>query len=119
MKYPLSVYLIAGNEENYIKRCIQSFAGIAKEMVVCISRGSATPDKTEEIALSLGARIVHYQNKRTDWDHVDDFATARNTALDACSSEWCLWVDADDVMAEGGRRWWRRLLPLPLKRTLT
>ena len=104
MKYPLSVYLIAGNEENYIKRCIQSFAGIAKEMVVCISRGSATPDKTEEIALSLGARIVHYQNKRTDWDHVDDFATARNTALDACSSEWCLWVDADDVMAEGGEK---------------
>ena len=104
MKYPISVYLIAGNEEEYIERCLKSFAPIAKEMVVCISRGSATPDKTEEIASGLGAKIVHYKNKRDDWNHIDDFATARNTALDACSNEWCLWVDADDVMAEGGAK---------------
>jgi len=104
MKYPLSLYLIAGNEEAYIERCLKSFSPIAKEMVVCMARGSATPDKTEEIASGLGAKIVHYQNKRTDWDHIDDFATARNTALDACSSEWCLWVDADDVMAEDGEK---------------
>ncbi|NBV72540.1 MAG: hypothetical protein EBR60_10980, partial [Burkholderiaceae bacterium] len=43
-------------------------------------------------------------NQRTDWPHIDDFATARNTALGACSNEWCLWVDADDVMAEDGAR---------------
>jgi glycosyltransferase involved in cell wall biosynthesis len=104
MKYPVSLYLIAGNEEEYIERCLKSFAPIAKEMVVCISRGSVTPDKTEEIASELGAKIVHYNNKRTDWNHIDDFATARNTALEACSNEWCLWVDCDDVMAEGGER---------------
>jgi glycosyltransferase involved in cell wall biosynthesis len=104
MKYPLSVYLIAGNEENYIQRCIESFKPISKEVVVCMARGSATPDKTEEIALSLGARVVHYQNKRTDWEHIDDFATARNTALEACECEWALWVDADDVMAEDGEK---------------
>lgn len=104
MKYPLSVYLIAGNEEAYIQRCIESFKPIAKEVIVCMARGSATPDKTEEIALSLGARVVHYQNKRTDWEHIDDFATARNTALEACECEWALWVDADDVMAEDGEK---------------
>jgi len=104
MKYPLSVYLIAGNEEKYIQRCIESFKPISKEVVVCMARGSATPDKTEEIALSLGARVVHYQNKRTDWEHIDDFATARNTALEACECEWALWVDADDVMAEDGEK---------------
>ena len=59
MKYPLSVYLIAGNEEKYIQRCVESFKPISKEVVVCMARGSATPDKTEEIALSLGARVVH------------------------------------------------------------
>ena len=104
MKYPLSVYLIAGNEEAYIQRCIESFKPIAKEVIVCMARGSAKADKTEEIALSLGARVVHYQNKRTDWEHIDDFATARNTALEACEFEWALWVDADDVMAEGGEK---------------
>jgi len=104
MKYPLSVYLIAGNEEKYIQRCIESFKPISKEVVVCMARGSAKADKTEEIALSLGARVVHYQNKRTDWEHIDDFATARNTALEACDCEWALWVDADDVMAEDGEK---------------
>ena len=104
MKYPISVYLIAGNEEKYIQRCIESFKPISKEVVVCMARGVATPDKTEEIALSLGARVVHYQNKRTDWEHIDDFATARNTALEACECEWALWVDADDVMAEDGEK---------------
>jgi len=99
MKHDLSIYLIAGNEEAYIERCLKSFAPAAKEMVVCIARGSATPDRTEEIALALGARIVHYKNQKTDWPHIDDFASARNTALDACSCKWAMWVDADDEMA--------------------
>ena len=104
MKHPISVYLIAGNEEEYIGRCLESFKPISAELVVCIARGNLVPDKTEEIAKALGAKIVHYQNQRTDWPHIDDFATARNTALGACSNEWCLWVDADDVMAEDGAK---------------
>ena len=104
MKYPISTYLIAGNEEEYIGRCLESFKPISAELVVCIARGNLVPDKTEEIAKGLGAKIVHYQNQRTDWPHIDDFATARNTALGACSNEWCLWVDADDVMSEDGAK---------------
>jgi glycosyltransferase involved in cell wall biosynthesis len=104
VKYPISVYLIAGNEEEYIARCLQSFKPISAELVLCIARGNLVPDKTEEIAKALGAKIVHYQNQRTDWPHIDDFATARNTALGACSNEWCLWVDADDVMDEDGAK---------------
>jgi glycosyltransferase involved in cell wall biosynthesis len=104
MKYPISLYLIAGNEEAHIKRVIESFKPIAEEVIVCMARGSATPDKTEEIALSLGAKVIHYKNKKTDWPHIDDFASARNTALDACKNEWSIWVDADDVMAEDGEK---------------
>jgi glycosyltransferase involved in cell wall biosynthesis len=103
LKHPISVYLIAGNEEEYIARCLQSFKPISAELILCIARGNAIPDKTEEIARGLGAKIVNYTNKN-DWPHIDDFATARNTALEACSSEWCLWVDADDVMAEDGAK---------------
>jgi len=104
MKYPISLYLIAGNEEAHIERCIKSFAPLAKEVVVCIARGSATPDKTEEKALALGARVIHYKNKKSDWPHVDDFAAARNTALEACENDWSIWVDADDVMADDGEK---------------
>jgi len=101
VKYPISVYLIAGNEEAYIARCLESFKPMAEEFIVCISRGSLEADKTEEIALAHGARIVHYKNKNNGWNHVDDFASARNTALEACKNEWALWVDADDVMQPG------------------
>lgn len=100
MKNPVSLYLIAGNEEEYIERCIRSFAPLAAETVVCIARGSQEPDKTEEISKSLGAKVVYYQNQKTDWPHIDDFATARNTALNACSCDWSFWVDADDEMAK-------------------
>ena len=100
MRNPVSVYLICGNEEAYIGRCLESFKPLAKEFVVCIARGNVAPDKTEEIALACGARIVHYKNKKSEWPHIDDFATARNTALEACSCDWSIWVDADDVMAE-------------------
>lgn len=102
MKHDLSIYLIAGNEEAYIGRCLESFKPVAKEFVVCIARGSSAPDKTEEIALALGARVVHYQNQKADWPFVDDFSAARNTALNACSCEFQAWVDADDIMAEDG-----------------
>lgn len=101
MKHELSIYLIAGNEEEYIGRCLESFKPVAKEFVVAIARGNQTPDKTEEICKSFGAKVVHYKNKRIDWPHIDDFAEARNLALDNCSCEWAAWVDADDVMAEG------------------
>lgn len=74
---------------------------MAEEFVVCIARGSLEADKTEEIALAHGARVVHYKNKKADWPHIDDFASARNTALEACKNEWALWVDADDVMQPG------------------
>ena len=51
-----------------------------------------------------GAKVVYYKNKRTDWPHIDDFAAARNTALDACSEKWAMWVDADDEMQPGAER---------------
>jgi len=101
MKNPLSVYLIAGNEEAYIARCLESFKPIAEELVVCLARGAVAPDKTEEIARNFGATIVYYENTQKDWPHVDDFAKARNLALGACKNEWAIWTDADDVAVAG------------------
>lgn len=97
MKIPCSIYLIAGNEEAHIGRCIDSFKPLANDFVVCIARGSLAPDRTEEIAKEKGARIIHYENKQKDWPHIDDFAAARNMAMDECKDEWRMWVDADDV----------------------
>ena len=102
MKNPLSVYLICGgNEAEYLERCLNSFKPIAKEFVVCLAWGSNPTAEEEKVALAHGARVVHYKNQRTDWPHIDDFATARNTALEACYEKWAMWVDADDEMQPG------------------
>ena len=102
MKNPLSVYLICGgNEADYLSRCLDSFKPIAKEFVVCLAGGSNPTAEEEKVALAHGARVVHYKNQRTDWPHIDDFATARNTALEACSKKWAMWVDSDDEMQPG------------------
>ena len=102
MRNPLSVYLICGsNEAEYLSRVLKSFKPIAKEFVVCLAGGSASTAEEEKVALDAGAKVVYYKNQRTDWPHIDDFATARNTALEACSEKWAMWVDADDEMQPG------------------
>ena len=102
MRNPLSVYLICGpNEAEYLQRVLKSFKPIAKEFVVCLAGGSASTAEEERVAVDAGARVVYYKNKREDWPHIDDFASARNTALEACSEKWAMWVDADDEMQPG------------------
>ena len=101
MRNPLSVYLICGaNEAHYLSRCLESFKPISKEFIVCLSGGCNSTTEEEKIALAYGARVVYYKNQKTDWPHIDDFASARNTALNACSCDWSFWVDADDEMAK-------------------
>lgn len=102
MRNPLSVYLICGpNEAEYLQRVLKSFKPVAKEFVVCLAGGSASTAEEERVAMDAGARVVYYKNQREDWPHIDDFATARNTALEACSEKWAMWVDADDEMQPG------------------
>lgn len=100
MKPGLSVYLIAGREEACIGRCLDSLKPIADEIVVCLARGGQEPDRTEGIARQKGARVLCYQNapQNAAWPHVDDFAAARNAALDSCRHEWRMWIDADDIL---------------------
>jgi hypothetical protein len=99
----LSIYLIAGNEAKYIGRCLDAFKKYADELVVCIARGGLNDDGTEEIARSKGAKIVHYKNDPANagWPHVDHFGKARQTALEACTGQFAMWVDADDLPAAG------------------
>ena len=102
MKNPLSVYLICGsNEADYLQRVLKSFKPIAKEFVVCLAGGTNSTSQEEKIALDFGAKVVHYKNQKDGWNHIDDFAGARNTALQACSEKWAMWVDADDEMQPG------------------
>ena len=84
--YSLSLALIVRNEESRLERCLRSFEGQVDEIVVC---DTGSTDRTVEIAEACGARVVHLA-----W--VDDFAAARNFALEHTTGDWRLMADADE-----------------------
>ena len=51
----ISAAIITYNEEKNIERCISSLVNVADEIVVI---DSGSEDKTREIALKLGAKVI-------------------------------------------------------------
>lgn len=89
----LALVMIVRDEAASIARCLESVRGLVDEIVV-LDTGSR--DATPEIARSHGAQV-----HRFDW--CDDFAAARNAALDHASSAWNLVLDADEWLESGTR----------------
>ncbi len=84
----LSLSIIACNEEANLRRCLQSAADLASEIVVV---DSGSTDRTLDIAREFGARI-HSQN----WlGHRDQ----KNIALDHCTQPWVLALDCDEELS--------------------
>lgn len=92
----VSAALIVRNEENYLGACLRSIAELVDEIVV-VDTGSR--DRSREIAAAHRARVVDYE-----WH--DDFAAARNYAIDHAAGDWILYIDAD----ERARAYDRRIL---------
>ncbi|MFC1525851.1 glycosyltransferase [Candidatus Latescibacterota bacterium] len=86
--HSLSVCIIARDAATDLERCLDSVREVADEIVV-VDTGST--DDTVEVARRSGARIGHFA-----W--CDDFSAARNISLDMATSEWILWMDADDYL---------------------
>jgi len=86
---PLSVCMIVRNESHHLPKALASVKGIATEVVV-VDTGST--DDTVSIATAMGAKVLHF-----DW--IDDFAAARNAAIEAATQPWILSLDADQQLA--------------------
>ena len=84
----LTVAIITYNEENNIGRCISSVKEIADEVLVV---DSFSTDKTEEIALSLGARFI----KNPFAGHIEQ----KNFALKMSTHDYVLSLDADEALS--------------------
>ena len=84
----VSACLIVRDEADRLPACLASLEGVVDQVVV-YDTGSV--DATVEIATAAGATVV-----RGHWD--DDFARARNAALEVCTGEWILHLDADEVL---------------------
>lgn len=85
----LSVCLIVRNEAERLPGCLASVEGVADEIVVC---DTGSTDATVALARAAGARVIQFP-----W--CDDFAAARNAALEAARGEWILVLDADERLA--------------------
>jgi tetratricopeptide (TPR) repeat protein len=78
--------MIVRDEEANLPACLGPLAGVFDEVVV-VDTGST--DRTREAAAALGARVF-------DVPWMDDFAAARNAALDRATGSWAFRLDADD-----------------------
>lgn len=85
---PVSVCIIAKNEEKNIEKCLRAIHKHPFEIVV-VDTGST--DRTKEIA-------SRYADKLLDFTWVNDFSAARNFSIEAASHDWILVIDCDEFI---------------------
>ncbi|WKZ70199.1 MAG: glycosyltransferase [Melioribacteraceae bacterium] len=82
----ISLSMIVKNEEQHLEECLQSVKDVVDEIIV-VDTGSN--DNTIKIAESCGASVYHHK-----WSN--DFSEARNFSLSKVTSDWVLYLDADE-----------------------
>ena len=95
----VSICMIVKNEERVLKRCLDSCADLADEIII-VDTGST--DSTKEIAAQYTDRIY-------DFEWIGDFSAARNFAFSLATMDYIYSVDADEVLDEENRRKFRQL----------
>ncbi len=95
----ISAVLIVRDEQRHLSDCLRSLVGCVDEVVVA---DTGSTDDSRAIACAAGARVFDHR-----W--TDDFAAARNAAVDAARGDWILYIDADERLVDFDRT---RLDPL-------
>ena len=85
---PISVCIIAKNEEKHIEECFKHLMPYGFEIVL-VDTGST--DRTVELARKYTDRIFHFE-----W--CNDFSAARNFAMQKASHDWILSIDCDEYL---------------------
>ncbi len=82
----LALSMIVRDASSMLEACLASARDIVDEIVIA---DTGSKDATAEIARDCGARVIHIP-----WEN--DFALARNQALQAVTADWVLSLDADE-----------------------
>lgn len=86
----LSVCLITYNEDRVLKNTLDAVQEIADEIIIV---DSYSTDKTKEIADNY-TKLKFYEKK------FEGFGNQKQFALEKCSHEWVLFIDADEIPDE-------------------
>lgn len=89
-KLPISVCIIAKNEEKYIEGCLKKLSGYDWEIVV-VDTGST--DDTVKIAKKYTRSVYHF-----DW--CDDFSRAKNFAAKKAKNDMIISLDCDEYLEQ-------------------
>ena len=93
-KLDISLCMIVKNEEDNLKRCLDSVSNFIEEIII-VDTGSS--DDTINIAKKYGATVIYYP-----WN--DNFSDPRNESLKYATKKWILVLDADEeITKETGR----------------
>jgi glycosyltransferase involved in cell wall biosynthesis len=76
--------ILTHNEQQNIEACIESLRWVDSILVF----DSFSDDETVALATGAGATVVQHM--------FEDYARQRNSAMDAASTDWILFVDADE-----------------------
>lgn len=94
LKPLLSIAMIFRNDIRCIERCMKALQPL-REAAPCelVMADTGSTDGSREIAEKYADILI-------DFPWIDDFAAARNAALDRCSGTWCLILDTDEYLDE-------------------
>ncbi len=85
---PISVCMIAKNEDNHIEECLKRLRPCKFEIIV-VDTGSV--DRTVEISQKYANKVFHFA-----W--CSDFSAARNFSIEQASNDWVLIIDCDEYL---------------------
>ena len=85
---PISVCMIAKNEDMHIEECLKRLRPCKFEIIV-VDTGSV--DRTMETA-------HRYTDKVYRFDWCDDFSAARNFSISQATNDWILTIDCDEYL---------------------
>ena len=106
----ISLCMIVKNEELTLARCLNSCKKLFDEIII-VDTGSH--DKTIQTYKQVVKQIARkYTNQIYDFKWQNDFSLARNYAFSKATSEYIMWLDADDVVPKNSLKELLKLKPL-------
>ena len=105
-KGSVGLAMIVKNCAETLEQCLRSVHRLFDQVVV-VDTGST--DNTIEVAKAFGAEVSSFP-----W--IDDFSAARNESFSKLTTEYCFWLDDDDVLV--GREYLEDMLQKCIEQNL-